>query len=132
MPTDEPDVVPLQDAAEATGFDVVIRGYDRRQVDLYLDRVDVALTEADQRHGDDEQRAHGLQRELAGLRERLELAEARAEGKPEPASLVGERRTAHARTRRSGGGAAAGRRARRARQQRLRSRHPGQRAFARG
>ena len=37
------DVAPQQEAVESTGFDVVLRGYDRRQVDDYLDRVEIAL-----------------------------------------------------------------------------------------
>ncbi|MGI8537471.1 MAG: DivIVA domain-containing protein, partial [Mycobacteriales bacterium] len=55
------DLLPL-DHEQGVGFDVVrFGGYDRRQVDDYLDRVEVALTEADQRHADDRERLAALQ-----------------------------------------------------------------------
>lgn len=91
MPTDEPDLVPLHSEAGPAGFDKVLRGYDPRQVDDYLDRVDAALSEADALHADDGERLATTERELAELRVRLEQAEQRAAGRPEPASLVGER-----------------------------------------
>jgi len=37
---DDEQLVPLSDDAQPSGFDVVLRGYDRRQVDDYLDRSD--------------------------------------------------------------------------------------------
>ena len=44
----------MQDDVDQSGFDVVFaRGYDRRQVDDYVSRVDVALGEADDRHAAD-------------------------------------------------------------------------------
>ena len=70
MPTDEPDVVPLQTEAEPTVFDKVLRGYDPRQVNDYLDRVDAALADADTRHGEDDERLTAAQGELEGLRQR--------------------------------------------------------------
>ncbi len=87
--TDTPDdVVPL-DGDEGVGFDVVrFGGYDRRQVDDYLDRVEVALNEADQRHAHDRARVTGVQAELAAVQERLAEAERRAAGQPEAASVV--------------------------------------------
>jgi len=91
MPESESDLVPLQSDSEATGFDMVLRGYDRRQVDDYCDRVDAAMHEADQRHAEDGERLQSFEQEVAQLRTRLEQAEKRAAGQPEPASLVGER-----------------------------------------
>lgn len=88
---DEPTLAPSTDETEPSGFDVVLRGYDRRQVDDYLDRVEVALHEADQRHADDGARVTAVETELAEMRSRLEAAEQRAAGRPEPASLVGQR-----------------------------------------
>jgi DivIVA domain-containing protein len=82
------DLVPLQETAEASGFDVVLRGYDRRQVDDYLDRVEVALTEADERHAQDGERVTALEQQVAELTGRLQQAERRAAGQPEPASLL--------------------------------------------
>ena len=47
------DLLPVTPDEQPSGFDVVLRGYDRRQVDDYLDRVEVALQEADARHAHD-------------------------------------------------------------------------------
>ncbi|MDP9497621.1 MAG: DivIVA domain-containing protein, partial [Actinomycetota bacterium] len=93
MASDEQDLLPLQHDAEPVGFDVVLRGYDRHQVDDYLDRVDASLSDADARHASDGERIRGLERELGELRAELDRAQQRAEGRPEPASLVGERLT---------------------------------------
>jgi DivIVA domain-containing protein len=82
------DLVPLQETAETSGFDVVLRGYDRRQVDDYLDRVEVALTEADERHAADGQRITTLEQQVAEVQQQLVAAERRASGQPEPASLL--------------------------------------------
>jgi DivIVA domain-containing protein len=82
------DLVPLQENSEATGFDVVLRGYDRRQVDDYLDRVDVALTEGEERHAQDAQRITALEQQVAEVQQTLVAAERRAAGQPEPASLL--------------------------------------------
>jgi len=81
------DLVPL-DNGEAAGFDVVLRGYDRRQVDDYLDRVELALTDADQRHAEDGERLSALQARVQEVEERLTETARRAEGQPEPASLL--------------------------------------------
>ena len=67
--------MPLQTEPEPTGFDKVLRGYDPRQVDEYLDRVDAALTEADSRHAADGERLAALEADLEGLRARLQTAE---------------------------------------------------------
>ena len=91
MSADEPDLLPLHDEAEPSSFDRALRGYDIRQVNDYLDRVEVALGEADARHTEDGERLAAQERELVALRQRLEQAEQRAAGRPEPASLVGER-----------------------------------------
>jgi DivIVA domain-containing protein len=85
------DLVPLSDDPPPSGFDVVLRGYDRRQVDDYLDRVEVALTEADERHAEDAHRLAALEATAADLLERLVEPERRAAGLPEPASVAGDR-----------------------------------------
>jgi DivIVA domain-containing protein len=85
------DLVPLSDDPPPSGFDVVLRGYDRRQVDDYLDRVEVALTEADDRHAEDAHRLSALEATAADLHERLGDAERRAAGLPEAASVTGDR-----------------------------------------
>ncbi|MCY7364444.1 MAG: DivIVA domain-containing protein [Frankiaceae bacterium] len=82
------DLVPLQQTAEASGFDVVLRGYDRRQVDDYLDRVEVALTEADERHAQDGERITALEKQVAQVQQELADSARRASGQPEPASLL--------------------------------------------
>ncbi len=82
------DLVPLQETAETSGFDVVLRGYDRRQVDDYLDRVEVALTEADERHAADGERITTLEKQVAEVQDSLTATERRASGAPEPASLL--------------------------------------------
>jgi DivIVA domain-containing protein len=88
---DESELVPLSEEDQPNGFDVVLRGYDRRQVDDYLDRVEVALGEADQRHADDAQRLAALERQVAEQHERLVDAERRAAGQPEPVPVAGDR-----------------------------------------
>ncbi len=88
---DDTELVPLHEDPEPAGFDVVLRGYDRRQVDDYLDRVEVALAEADGRHLDDTESLAALRGQVGELSTRLAEAEARAAGRPERASLVGER-----------------------------------------
>ncbi|MEX2291757.1 MAG: DivIVA domain-containing protein [Mycobacteriales bacterium] len=88
-PADTPDdLVPLQDNADAGGFDVVLRGYDRRQVDDYLDRVEVALGDADERHAQDGQRITALEEHVAKQAAALSAAERRASGQSEPGSLL--------------------------------------------
>jgi cell division septum initiation protein DivIVA len=88
--TDE-DLIPLNEEHEATGFDVVLRGYDRRQVEDYVERVEVAMGEADRQHTEDGERLAALEHEVAALQGRLADAEKRAAGLPEPASRIGER-----------------------------------------
>ncbi len=86
------ELVPMQEEQPPTeDFAVVMRGYDRRQVDDYAYRVDLALNEADSRHAEDGTRIGALETELGELRERLTATEQRAEGRPEPITLVGER-----------------------------------------
>jgi DivIVA domain-containing protein len=82
------DLAPQQEAVESTGFDVVLRGYDRRQVDDYLDRVEIALSESDDRHAADGERITALERQVQSVQEALAEAERRAAGAPEPASLL--------------------------------------------
>ncbi|MEO6204295.1 MAG: DivIVA domain-containing protein [Mycobacteriales bacterium] len=85
------DLLPVSHDEQPSGFDVVLRGYDRRQVDDYLDRVEVALQEADSRHAQDTARIGAIEEELTALQARLDDAERRAAGRPEPASTVGDR-----------------------------------------
>jgi DivIVA domain-containing protein len=87
------DLLPLSDEHESSGFDVVLRGYDRRQVDDYVGRVEVAITDADNRTADALGRATTLEQQAADLQLRLASAERLAEGLPDPASTIGERLT---------------------------------------
>ena len=93
MPADDRDLLPLHEEAEPTGFDVVLRGYDRNQVNDYLDRVEAMVAETDARHTEDTRRFQEYERQLAEQRSHLDAALAQAEGRPEPASLIGERLT---------------------------------------
>jgi DivIVA domain-containing protein len=88
---DDDQLVPLSDDDQPNGFDVVLRGYDRRQVDDYLDRVEAALNEADARHAEDAGRLAALESQVTDMHERLADAERRAAGRPEPASVAGDR-----------------------------------------
>lgn len=88
---DDEQLVPLSDDDQPAGFDVVLRGYDRRQVDDYLDRVEAALNDADARHAEDAQRLAALESQVVDMHERLADAERRAEGRPEPAPVAGDR-----------------------------------------
>src|SRR4051812_25505142 len=88
---DDEQLVPLSDDEQPSGFDVVLRGYDRRQVDDYLDRVEAALNDADARHAEDAQRLTALEAQVVDMHERLADAERRAEGRPEPAPVAGDR-----------------------------------------
>ena len=84
-------LLPLQEETETHGFDVVLRGYDRRQVEDYVERVEVALADADRHHAEDGERLAALEQELLSLQHRVTQAEEAAAGLPEPASRVGER-----------------------------------------
>src|SRR3954463_11957574 len=89
---DDDQLVPLShDDDQPSGFDVVLRGYDRRQVDDYLDRVEAALNDADARHADDAGRLAALESQVTDMHERLADAERRAAGRPEPAPVAGDR-----------------------------------------
>jgi cell division septum initiation protein DivIVA len=79
------------DEGDGGGFDVVLRGYDRRQVEDYIHRVELALGDADRMHREDGERITALEDELTSVKLALGEAERRASGQPEPASLVGER-----------------------------------------
>src|SRR3954452_18461046 len=89
---DDDQLVPLShDDDQPSGFDVVLRGYDRRQVDDYLDRVEAALNDADARHADDAGRIAALETQFTDMHDRLADAERRAAGRPEPAPVAGDR-----------------------------------------
>ena len=85
------DLIPLTDDADPAGFDVVLRGYDRRQVDDYVERVDLALTESDRQHAGDGERLATLEQQVLALQAQLAEAQERAAGLPEPASRVAGR-----------------------------------------
>jgi DivIVA domain-containing protein len=86
------DLVPLNDDdGQQGGFRHVLRGYDPKQVEDYLDRVEVALNESDERHADDTRRVEALEQQVGELTGRLGEAERRASGRPETASALGER-----------------------------------------
>lgn len=76
------------------GFDTVrFGGYDKAQVDDYLERVNASLDEADLRHAEDGERLNALQIEVELVQQGLAEAERRASGQPEPASSVAGRMT---------------------------------------
>jgi len=85
------DLVPL--TTSEPGFARVRRGYDPQQVEDYLDRVELALNDADARHAEDERRRTGLEGQLQELKAQMADAERRAAGRPEPGSQLGERLT---------------------------------------
>jgi cell division septum initiation protein DivIVA len=85
------DLLAMQHEGEGSGFDVVLRGYDRRQVEDYIHRVELTLGDADRLHQEDGERILALEEELAKVRLALGESQRRAEGLPDPASLVGER-----------------------------------------
>ncbi|MEP6695712.1 MAG: DivIVA domain-containing protein [Pseudonocardiales bacterium] len=71
-------LLPVNDPSALPTFDVALRGYDRRQVSEYLDRIerDLAITQADRTAAVSharamEQRLAELQKELHAERERL-------------------------------------------------------------
>lgn len=84
------DLVTMDDP-ESGGFDVVLRGYDRHQVEDYIRRVELALGDADRLHQEDGERIAALEEEIGKLRLALAESERRAAGQPDPASIVGER-----------------------------------------
>jgi cell division septum initiation protein DivIVA len=85
------ELVPLDEQQDGGGFDVVLRGYDRRQVEDYIHRVELALGEADRNHREDFERITELEADLLSARSQLADAERRLEGRPEAPSAVGER-----------------------------------------
>lgn len=73
-----PGLLPLSDGAALPSFDVALRGYDRRQVDEYLDRVehDLAVAQSDreaavERATVTEQRLDSLEKEVRAARQQL-------------------------------------------------------------
>jgi cell division septum initiation protein DivIVA len=85
------DLVPLDERQDGNGFDIVLRGYDRRQVEDYIRRVELALSDADRNHREDFERITQLESDLLAARSQLADAERRLEGRPEAPSAVGER-----------------------------------------
>lgn len=85
------DLLSLTHDQDSTEFNVVMRGYDRREVNDYLERYDVILADAERLHAEDGARLAVLEREVAILQGRVVEAEEHAAGLPEPASRIGER-----------------------------------------
>src|SRR5262245_25356676 len=52
-------------------FTVALRGYDRQQVDTYLQRLTAALTQSEQARAEAEQRMNDAQRRLRQAEQRL-------------------------------------------------------------
>lgn len=73
------------------GFTRVWRGYDPAEVEAILDRYDASLDEAEAQRAADLRRILALEEQVGQLTGRLAEAERRAHGRPEPASMVGER-----------------------------------------
>lgn len=74
----EPDLLPMTATPALPTFDLALRGYDRRQVDEYLDRIehDLAVAQADRdaasaRIAASEKRLKVLDSELEAVREQL-------------------------------------------------------------
>ena len=74
---DDDDLLPMHDDEPAGDFDVVLRGYDRRQVNDHLARFEAALGEAHDRQVEDAQRIAALERQVTEQHERLVDAERR-------------------------------------------------------
>ncbi|MCU1603423.1 MAG: hypothetical protein JWO22_4132, partial [Frankiales bacterium] len=91
MSMSDEHLLPLHDEEDTGGFDTALRGYDKRQVEDYVERVEVALSDADRQHIEDGERMAALELELAALRDRLADAEQRAAGLPEPSSRIAAR-----------------------------------------
>lgn len=87
------ELVPLSESDEPqqSSFRHKPWGYDPRQVEQYLDQVEVALNDAEDRHAEDGRRIAALEQQVEELTGRVGEAERRASGRPEPAALVGER-----------------------------------------
>lgn len=94
-PTPHREIVDLVDLENegATSFHIVRfgSGYDRHEVDDYVDRVEASFDEADRLRAEQEARLESLQQQVTALREQLEDAERRAAGRPEAASKVANR-----------------------------------------
>jgi DivIVA domain-containing protein len=82
------DLAPQQEAVESTGFDVVLRGYDRRQVDDYLTAVEIALSESDDRHARTGSGSPLWSARSSRAGRPSRRPSAGAAGAPEPASLL--------------------------------------------
>ena len=65
-----PDLVRM-DEPDGGDFDVVLRGYDRRQVLDYIARVDLALSDADRMHQEDGERISRCRRKAGSPRSDL-------------------------------------------------------------
>lgn len=60
-----------ESALEGISFDLSLRGYDRGQVDAYVERTDLELHELGRRAGTAERRVRELTKELATVRGEL-------------------------------------------------------------
>src|SRR4051794_41818760 len=80
----EDDLLPMHEDEPAGDFDIVLRGYDRRQVNDHLARFEAALGEAHDRAAEDATRIAALERQVTEQHERLVDAERRAAGRAPP------------------------------------------------
>src|SRR3954451_15783675 len=87
----EDDLLPMHEDEPAGDFDIVLRGYDRLQVNDHLARFEAALGEAHDRAAEDATRIAALERQVTEQHERLVDAERRAAGRPEPVPVAGDR-----------------------------------------
>ncbi|MCA1711473.1 MAG: hypothetical protein LC789_07480 [Actinobacteria bacterium] len=85
------DLLPLSEEERPDDFDVVLRGYDRRQVNDHIARLEATLHEANSRIADEAARMAAIEQQAVETHERLLDAERRAEGRPEPVPVSGER-----------------------------------------
>ena len=65
----------FDDASGGTEFSVVLRGYDRAQVDGHVQRLTAAITQAEQARAEAEQRMNESQRRLRQAEQRLSSIE---------------------------------------------------------
>jgi hypothetical protein len=85
------DLLPLSEDERPDDFDVVLRGYDRRQVNDHIARLEATLHEANSRIAEEAARMAAIEQQAVETHERLLDAERRASGQPEPVPVSGER-----------------------------------------
>src|SRR5688572_17009133 len=76
MPQPQSDVTPFFDGSNThADFTVVLRGFDRDQVNAHLGRLNAQLMQTDQARGEAEQRMNDAQRRLRQAEQRLNSVE---------------------------------------------------------